>query len=242
MMNAIEMLAQQQANEILQLEIAYANLYRAYERGNKDEMIYAYIAAGKVNNCIQGFNDRVLNETKRVLCSKGIIPDMQPCLISFINNDTILRSNINIEGCLNVLQTELRLRDFYRSNNTYAQRLLYRPNHTFLQNEILYEYNDRQLKVADLLAVTKYAISVAESIEPNNKIYAQANGAITVLQGIDAILNNKPEDKPINKMLHLATSFISTVVKSSLKDDEAKRGVIVTTTMIDLAIDFFCKK
>ena len=93
-----------------------------------------------------------------------------------------------------------------------------------------------------MLAVTKYAISVAESIEPNNKVYAQANGAITVLQGIDAILNNKPEDKPINKMLHLVTSFISTVVKSSFKDNEAKRGVIVTTTMIDLAIDFFCKK
>lgn len=239
-MNAIEMLARQQADEILQLEAAYANLYRAYERGNKDEMIYAYIAAGKVNNSIQGFNDRVLNETKRVLCSKGIIPDMQPCLISFINNNTILRSNI--EGSLYVLLVELQLRDFYRSNNTYAQRLLYRPNHTFLQNEILYEYNDRQLKVADLLAVTKYAIRVAESIEPNNKIYVQANGAITVLQGIDAILNNKPEDKPINKMLHLVTSFISTVVKSSLKDDETKRGVIVTTTMIDLAIDFFCKE
>ena len=62
------------------------------------------------------------------------------------------------------------------------------------------------------------------------------------MQGIDAILNNKPEDKPINKMLHLVTSFISTVVKSSLKDNEAKRGVIVTTTMIDLAIDFFCKE
>ena len=43
-------------------------------------------------------------------------------------------------------------------------------------------------------------------------------------------------------MLHLVTSFISTVVKSSFKDNEAKRGVIVTTTMIDLAIDFFCKK
>ena len=157
-----------------------------------------------------------------------------------IINDTILRSNI--EGCLNVLLVELQLRDFYRSNNTYAQRLLYRPSHTFLQNEILYEYNDRQLKVADLLAVTKYAISIAESIEPNNKIYVQANGAIIVLQGIDAILNNKPEDKPINKMLHLVTSFISTVVKSSLKDNEAKRGVIVTTTMIDLAIDFFCKE
>lgn len=36
-MNAIEVLAQQQADEILQLETAYANLYHAYERGNRDE-------------------------------------------------------------------------------------------------------------------------------------------------------------------------------------------------------------
>ena len=70
----------------------------------------------------------------------------------------------------------------------------------------------------------------------------QILAGITVFQGIDAILNNKPEDKPINKMLHLATSFISSVVKSSIKDDEAKRGVTITAIMIDLAIDFFCKK
>ena len=43
-------------------------------------------------------------------------------------------------------------------------------------------------------------------------------------------------------MLHLATSFISSVVKSSIKDDEAKRGVTITAIMVDLAIDFFCKK
>ena len=50
------------------------------------------------------------------------------------------------------------------------------------------------------------------------------------------------EDKPVNKMLHLATSFISSVVKLSIKDDEAKRGVTITAIMVDLAIDFFCKK
>lgn len=235
-MNAIEVLAQQQADEILQLETAYANLYHAYERGNRDEMISAYSAA----EAIIGLHNRILNETKRILRSKGITPDIRPCSISLIYDDVILRSNI--EGCLNVLLAELQSRHFYRSNNTYAQRMLYRPNHTFRQDEVLYESNTRQLKVADLLAVAKYAISIAEAIEPSDKLYAQANGAISVLQGIDTILNNKPEDKPTNKMLHLATSFISMVVKSSLKDDDAKRGVTATAIMIDLAIDFFCKK
>lgn len=235
-MNAIEVLAQQQADEILQLETAYANLYHAYERGNRDEMISAYSAA----EAIIGLHNRILNETKQILWSKGITPNIRPCSISLIYDDVILRSNI--EGCLNVLQTEFQSRHFYRSNNTYAQRMLYRPNHTFRQDEVLYESNTRQLKVADLLAVAKYAISVAEAIEPSNKLYAQANGAISVLQRIDTILNNKPEDKPTSKMLHLATSFISTVVKSSLRDDDAKRRVTATAIMIDLVIDFFCKK
>ena len=105
-----------------------------------------------------------------------------------------------------------------------------------------HDNHGQQLKVADLLKVSKYAVSIAEAIDPSNEEYAKANAAITVFQGIDAVLNNKPEDKPINKMLHLATSFISSVVKLSIKDDEAKRGVTTTAIMVDLVIDFFCGK
>lgn len=82
--------------------------------------------------------------------------------------------------------------DFYRTNGIYAQYLLYQSNHTFHQDEVLYECNTQQLKVADLLAVAKYAIGVTEAIEPSNKVYAQANGAISVLQGIDTIIINRP--------------------------------------------------
>ena len=79
-------------------------------------------------------------------------------------------------------------------------------------------------------------------IAPDDENFSKANAAITALQSIDATLNNKPEDKPVNKMLHLVTSFISSVVKSSIKNDEAKRGVTITALMVDLTIDFFCKK
>ena len=150
---------------------------------------------------------------------------------------------MNIQGCLNALQKEIRTRNLYQTHYTHAQNILYQPNRTFRQDEVLHQDDHgQQLKVADLLAVSKYAVSIAEAIDPDNDGFAKANAAITTFQGIDAILNNKPEDKPVNKMLHLATSFLSSVVKSSLKDSDAKRGVTITAIMVDLAIDFFCKK
>lgn len=150
---------------------------------------------------------------------------------------------LNVEGCLNVIGETLSKNNFYKNNYIYAQSVLYRYPYTFQQEEVLY-YNAKgeQLRVVDLLSVLKYAINIAEAIEPSNDEYAKANAAITVFQGIDAILNNKSEGERVNKMLHLATSFISSVVKSSIKNDEEKRGVIITTMMVDLVIDFFCKK
>ena len=238
-MNAIDILEQQRADEVLRLEIAYSNLYRAYIYDNREDMIAKYVAVGNVN--IPYFTDSIFLNTKQTMLANGVIPNTLPTSIYDIKDDALLR--MNVQGCLNALKEELGRRSIYSSQYTYAQSVLYRPTHTFQQEEVLYQNGQgHQLKVADLLAVSKYAVSIAEAMEPSNEEYAKANAAITVFQGLDAILNNKPEDKPVNKMLHLATSFISSVVKSSIKDDEAKRGVTITAIMIDLAIDFFCKK
>ena len=238
-MNAIDIFEQQRADEVLRLEIAYSNLYRAYMSDNREDMIAKYVAVGNVN--IPYFTDSIFLNTKQTMLANGVIPNTLPTSIYDIKDDALLR--MNVQGCLNALKEELGRRNIYSTQYTYAQSVLYRPTHTFQQEEVLYQNDQgRQLKVADLLAVSKYAVSIAEAIEPSNEEYAKASAAITVFQGIDAILNNKPEDKPVNKMLHLATSFISSVVKSSIKDDEAKRGVTITAIMVDLAIDFFCKK
>ena len=52
-MNAIGILEQQQANEVLRLEIAYSNLYKAYMLGDRNKMISHYIATGYIGipNC-----------------------------------------------------------------------------------------------------------------------------------------------------------------------------------------------
>ena len=47
-MNAIGILEQQQANEVLRLEIAYSNLYKAYMLGDRNKMISHYIATGYI--------------------------------------------------------------------------------------------------------------------------------------------------------------------------------------------------
>ena len=237
-MMTIDKYIQQKNEESLRLEIAYSNLYRAYMLGDIDRMRYQYDLASQID--IPFFAKSIQGHTKLVMQSNNILPTASISIYAIQDKDQVL---MNVQGCLNAIHEELGRRNIYSTQHTYAQSVLYRPTHTFQQEEVLYQNaQGHQLKVADLLAVSKYAISIAEAIEPSNEEYAKANAAITVFQGIDAILNNEPEDKPVNKMLHLATSFISSVVKSSIKDDEAKRGVTITAIMVDLAIDFFCKK
>ena len=237
-MMTIDTYIQQKNEEFLRLEIAYSNLYRAYMLGDIDRMRYQYDLASQID--IPFFTKSIQSHTKLVMRSNNVVPTVTISIYAIQDKNEVL---MNVQGCLNAIHEELGRRNIYSTKYTYAQSVLDRPTHTFQHEEVLYQnIQGHQLKVADLLAVSKYAVSIAEVIEPSNEEYAKANAAITVFQGIDAILNNKPEDKPVNKMLHLATSFISSVVKSSIKDDEARRGITITAIMVDLAIDFFRKK
>ena len=62
-MNAINILEQQHADEVLRLEIAYSNLYKAYVLGDRNEMINHYIATGYIG--IPNFAKLVQSKTKR---------------------------------------------------------------------------------------------------------------------------------------------------------------------------------
>lgn len=147
-----------------------------------------------------------MNESEKVFRLNGLNPELSAS-IQLLHP---IELRLNVEGCLNALLEELNQRKVY----TYAQSILYRPQHTFFKGEIVYRSsNGNQLKVSDLLSLSKYAISIAEIIEPNNEKISEKKTIITTLQGIDAILNNKPEDKPINKQLHLITGFIASIVK-----------------------------
>ena len=165
-MNAIGILEQQQANEVLRLEIAYSNLYKAYMLGDRNKMISHYIATGYIG--IPNFAESVQSQTKQEMLSNGILPDILPTSIDNIKDDTLLR--MNVVGCLKALQNEINIRNIYRTHYTYAQNILYQPNHIFRQEEVLYQNPyGQQLKVADILAVSKYAVSIAEAIAPEQE-------------------------------------------------------------------------
>lgn len=224
----------QLADEVLNLEIAYLNLWIAYNSGDKMRMSSAINATRNNNPYYEtSLEDGMDSVFKELFGDKFFKDDF--------DNVPIECMKLNVIGCLRVIEKALMQNKFYETNCLYAQRILYLPNHIFTNDEVLYHNQEgQQLKVTDLLKVYKYAIGVAEAIAPDNEGFAKANAAISAFQALGAILSNKPEDKPVNKTLHLVVSFLSSEVKKSLQENETKRDVIITTMLLDLAIDFFC--
>lgn len=235
-MRELNILAQQLYNEVLNLEIAYSKLYNAYITDNIFGMRTA-IVNYKSNFPLLSLQTQT--ECKNVFYENGVFLFRTDVPIEKL---TLKELKMNTKGCMNTALDELSRLNYYQSNCTYATEVLYKPQQRFEPQQVVYPGDKGNLTVSDLLSVSKYAVKVAQAVSPDNENYDKANAVISVFQGIDAVLNNKPEDKPINKMLHLVNDFLAGVVKSCADKKEEKEGVIVSSTLVDLAIDFLCKK
>ena len=131
-MKSIEILEQQRNDDILRLEIAYSNLSRAYVSGRRDEMIGA-VAAALISNpnhvtTLKKGIDKVFTRQY----GYKFLRNLNWC---FISDEDV---KLNVEGCLKAIRETLSQYKFYDHNYTYAQSVLYRPTHTFQQEEVLH--------------------------------------------------------------------------------------------------------
>ena len=141
-------------------------------------------------------------------------------------------------ACMNVL-FKMNL-DSVRRDCQYAYQTLSQPAQ-FQSTAVLYTQNEKRLTVGDFLKVIKYALALVDIVYPDNKVSSVANPIVWALQGIDDTLNNKSKTELTNHSLHIAADFLTSNVKESLNDTNAKRSVAVSALMVNLAIDFLVK-
>ena len=141
-------------------------------------------------------------------------------------------------ACMNVL-FKMNL-DSIRRDCQYAYQTLSQPV-LFQSTDVLYMQDEKRLTVEDFLKVVKYALALVDIVYPDNKVSSVANPIVWALLGIDDALNNKSKTELTNHSLHIAADFLTSNVKESLNDTNAKRSVSVSALMVNLAIDFLVK-
>src|SRR5574344_350420 len=233
--NILKQQAMQQSQELVNLEISKTSLWIAYNAENRDMILRSI-------SYYQNIFPLNIVEIRGKITDEFVSNGLPRPIFSPFLTPTDNEVKLNALGCLKAIDNQISRLNYYQTHYTYATQTLFEPKHPFTQGQVLLQEEKGELKVADLLSVSKYAVKVAQAIDPENEDYDKANAAITVFQGIDAALNNKPNDKPLKKMLHLANDFLTTVVKVSTENKDAKSGMMGISLLVDSAIDFFCKK
>lgn len=162
----------------------------------------------------------------------------------------------NVVGCLKSIQKALSDYRYYSFSlgaiqTLYYPRVSFTPTYELYRGEYFsqqdprgetpYKKEVRTLSVSDLLSVADYSVKILDALNPSEKTQ-DISDTITILKGVDLALNNKLEDKPLNKSLHIVNSVLFSTVKRSLDKHTDKQFVGTMSMLIDLAIDFFCKK
>lgn len=233
--NILKQQAMQQSQELLNLEISKTSLWIAYNAENRDMILRSI-------SYYQNIFPLNIVEIRGKITDEFVSNGLPRPIFSPFLTPTDNEVKLNALGCLKAIDNQISRLNYYQTHYTYATQTLFEPKQPFTQEQVLLREEKGELKVADLLSVSKYAVKVAQAIDPENENYDKANAAITAFQGIEAVLNNKPDDKLVNKMLHLVNDFLTTVVKTSADKKETKGGILVVSLLVDLAIDFFCKR
>ena len=216
------------------INAAYSMLYTAYML-RKRELIIANCKACRYL-CIPQFEEKANIEMDKIYSMAGI--KTKPIQTTIDNlPDNVLA--VYAQACMNVLWST-RMQSF-GFESSYAYNVLSQPRQ-FHDEDVLYRQKGNSLSVGNFLNIIKYALSIAEIIDPQNKNYAKAGANVLALQSIDAILNNK-SNRELNKYtLHFATGFLASSVKDSLEDTNTKRGVAIIALMLNLAIDYLVRE
>lgn len=159
--------------------------------------------------------------------------------ISVLSDEEIY---INVKSAFLALNEKVDSLYAQQERYNYANKVMFESQTPFSTTQVLYKEEQKQLTVSNMLDVSKYAIKVAQILDPSNENYEKASAAIVVFQGIEHTLNNETDNGTPRKMLHLANDFLTGVVKSQAKNDEQKGTITGISILVDLAIDFFCKK
>ena len=219
------------------MQIAYDSLYTSFMR--RDRKAIEYYCRNCENLGIGQFHEKANMEMERIYSLMGIRTIPTPITLEQLPDNVLL---VYSQACMNVLFNEKMrcISDDFHHIYENAYHTLAQPKQ-YQTNDVLYSKGNNLFTVGNFLKVIKYALSIAEIINPDDKRFANASASVLALQTIDNILNNKSGTELTKHTLHIATDFLASNVKESLNDTNAKRSVAVSALMVNLAIDFLVK-
>lgn len=221
-------------SEISMLEQASSKLCTSLLNHNEYEM---RVALNYVFVNLPFVVDQGLKNTFQIMKEQGMLEIEKRSSVEDISRESLPN---NIHGYL--LAVNSTLQDIYPKVFTQKSTMaIYYPIQPLKPTDVIHNSEGQELKVSDLLSIAGYAIKIVEAISPNERT-EEASAAITVFKSMDLALRNQQQDKPLSKALHLANDFLTTVVKSNIKKDEGKPDIIITSILIDVAIDFLVNK
>lgn len=209
----------------------YDELWCAYEKGERDAIIQT---VDKINCALPGISEQALEKTRQIFISHGQL--MRVTHICLISDDEL---KWNVEGYLAAMEQLLR-EEQHMFFSVEAFHRLFEGAGKFESNQKLYEKGGKVLTVSGLLSVAEYGLRVF-NVFGSEKATECTKDAVFALKGIRSSLQNDSNvRKPLNRQLHAMVDRLRGIVKPHLEKEPHQRVEEGVSTLIDLAIDFFC--